>query len=208
MRDPLGLYEEKVTSNHYSASSIESVIGLESFREACQAEQQNKIVVKQLNRENPSLWSSPQSRFCSVPYVQSTIPVVNSRIPPLHQECSLMIIPPSLPPPPPPPPPPPLHPSLLMSGLDVTDADLEAELMALEGKSPAKGGKKSSKSGMMSMDELDKVMASAGKIGGEDDDDEEEEGRGWDGMGWDGGREGRGGSGRDGIGEDVLGKAK
>ena len=57
MRDPPGPYEEKVTSNHYSASSIESVIGLEPFREACQAEQQNKIVVKQLNRENPCLWS-------------------------------------------------------------------------------------------------------------------------------------------------------
>lgn len=74
-----------------------------------------------------------------------------------------------------PPPPASFHPL----DIGVSDADLEAELLALEGKSPSKGGKKSSKSGgndgMMSMDELDKVMASAGKMGEDDDYGEEEE---------------------------------
>lgn len=62
------------------------------------------------------------------------------------------------------------------SGMDVSDADLEAELLALEGKSPAKGGKAAkSGSGMMSMDDLDKVMASADKIGDDDGDDDDED---------------------------------
>lgn len=58
-------------------------------------------------------------------------------------------------------------------GLDVSEADLEAELLALEGKSPAKGGKppKTGGQGRMSLDDLDKVMASADKMGGEEDED-------------------------------------
>lgn len=60
--------------------------------------------------------------------------------------------------------------------MDVSDADLEAELLALEGKSPGKGGKGSkSGSGVMSMDDLDKMMASAHKMGEEDDDVEDED---------------------------------
>ena len=61
---------------------------------------------------------------------------------------------------------------------DVSDADLEAELLALSGGAPAKGGGKSQKSGgrgMMSMDDLDKVMASVHGMG-EGEEEEEEEG--------------------------------
>ncbi len=56
------------------------------------------------------------------------------------------------------------------------DADLEAELLALEGKSPGKKGKSSSKKAAMSMADVDKMMAGLGNIGegddGLDDDDD------------------------------------
>ena len=57
------------------------------------------------------------------------------------------------------------------------DADLEAELMALEGKAPKKGGKssKSGKGGAFSMADVDSMLAGIGDIGeggsGGDDDD-------------------------------------
>ena len=59
--------------------------------------------------------------------------------------------------------------------MDLTDADLEAELMALEGKSPGKGGKspKSGGSGMMSMDELDNIVAGLDGMGEEEGEDED-----------------------------------
>ena len=58
------------------------------------------------------------------------------------------------------------------------DADLEAELMALEGKAPKKGGKssKSGKGGAFSMADVDSMLAGIGDIGeggsGDDDDDD------------------------------------
>ena len=56
---------------------------------------------------------------------------------------------------------------------DISDADLEAELLALEGKSPGKGkSPKSGGRGGMTMADLDKVMADVDKIG-EDDDGED-----------------------------------
>ena len=58
--------------------------------------------------------------------------------------------------------------------MDFNDADLEAELLALEGKSPAKGGGKGSKSGgggMLSMKDLDQMMANVDKIGEEGDEE-------------------------------------
>jgi len=56
------------------------------------------------------------------------------------------------------------------------DADLEAELLALEGKSPAKKGKgkSASKKPMMSMQDVDKMMAGLEGIGeGEDNEDDD-----------------------------------
>ena len=60
------------------------------------------------------------------------------------------------------------------AGLDLTDdADLEAELLALEGKSPGKKGKSpSSKKGVMSMEDVDKMMVGLGNIGEDDGDDD------------------------------------
>ena len=63
-----------------------------------------------------------------------------------------------------------------MVGLDIQDdADLEAELLALSGKSPGKKGKSASKKPMMSMQDMDKMMADLENIG-EGDDDEEGDG--------------------------------
>ena len=50
------------------------------------------------------------------------------------------------------------------------DADLEAELLALQGKSPGKKGK--SAKGMMSLEDVDKMMAGLDDIGEGDDDDD------------------------------------
>ncbi len=59
----------------------------------------------------------------------------------------------------------------------VSDADLEAELLALEGKSPAKGKSgKTGKSGMLSMGELDAMVAGIGDISDEEEGEEGEEG--------------------------------
>lgn len=61
------------------------------------------------------------------------------------------------------------------------DADLEAELMALEGKAPKKGGKssKSGKGGAFSMADVDSMLAGIGDIGeggsGDDDSDIDDE---------------------------------
>ena len=58
------------------------------------------------------------------------------------------------------------------------DADLEAELMALEGKSPKKGGKGKAGGGgkgALSAADVDSMLAGIGNIGemGEEDDDED-----------------------------------
>lgn len=56
----------------------------------------------------------------------------------------------------------------------ISDADLEAELLALEGKAPAKGKSgKTGKSGMLSMGELDAMVAGIGDVGEDEDEDEE-----------------------------------
>lgn len=62
-----------------------------------------------------------------------------------------------------------------MSELDVSDADLEAELLALEGKAPKKKGGHSSKAGQerMTMEQLDKMVAGLDKIGDDDDGDDD-----------------------------------
>ena len=66
--------------------------------------------------------------------------------------------------------------SIILQHCTDDDADLEAELMALEGKAPKKGGKsKSGKGGAFSMADVDSMLAGIGDIGeggsGEDDDD-------------------------------------
>lgn len=69
-----------------------------------------------------------------------------------------------------------------MSELDVSDADLEAELLALEGKAPKKKGGHSSKAGQerMTMEQLDKMVAGLDKIGDDDDDDDGDDDGGGD----------------------------
>ena len=47
---------------------------------------------------------------------------------------------------------------------------MEAELLALEGKSPKKGGKSPKSGGKMSMGEVDKMVAGIQDIGEGDDD--------------------------------------
>ena len=56
------------------------------------------------------------------------------------------------------------------------DADLEAELLALEGKAPKKGGNsKAGGKGALSMAEVDSMLAGIGDIGevGSNDDDDD-----------------------------------
>ena len=53
----------------------------------------------------------------------------------------------------------------------VDDADLEAELMALQGKSPGKKGK--APKGTMSLEDVDKMMAGLDDIGEDDDNDDD-----------------------------------
>ena len=50
------------------------------------------------------------------------------------------------------------------------DAELEAELLALEGKAPKKGGKSPKSGGKMSMDQLDKMVAGIQDVGEGDED--------------------------------------
>ena len=58
---------------------------------------------------------------------------------------------------------------------DGDDDDLEAELLALEGKSSGKGGKKG-KEGRMTLEQLDTMVAGLEGVGESGGEDEEEEG--------------------------------
>ena len=54
------------------------------------------------------------------------------------------------------------------------DADLEAELMALEGKAPKKGGKSKAGKGAFSMADVDSMLAGIGDVGGSGGEDDED----------------------------------